>query len=282
MATLALENPAALLREAAQGLRAGTLAPYVGPGVSALAPHAAPLSPEALAEFFATKTALPKRARGNCWSAAQYIESTRFRDTVTLWLQEAFAQAVAPSSFHAWLAGLGLPLIIDAWYASEMRAALMASGREDWAEVQGITRAHIGEDQWYRFYEAAGEPCNAVRAATMKTLLYTPHGGIAPAANFLITDADYVEVLTEIDIQTPIPEEVRQRRTGMGFVFVGCPFNDQLLRTYARQIMKRSSARHYAVVDVARLTRNEARFLEEQNIAAIDMALAPALEALMA
>ncbi|MCJ2181970.1 SIR2 family protein [Novosphingobium sp. 1949] len=282
MTTATLANPQALLGDVAAGFRAGTLVPFVGPGVSALEEHGAPLSPEELADFFATKTALPKRAKGNCWSAAQYIESTRFRDTVTVWMQEAFAAGVAPSPFHHWLAQLPLPLIVDAWYASEMHAALLASGRGDWAQVQGITRAGIGEDRWFRFYDATGAACEADTAAQATTLLYTPHGGIAPAANFLITDADYVEVLTEIDIQTPIPEEVRQRRTGLGFVFLGCPFNDQLLRIYARQIMKRSSDRHYAVVDVAKLTRNEARFLEEQNIAAIDLPLGEALAALMA
>lgn len=282
MVTGMLENPLTLLDEVAKGLRAGTMVPFIGPGVSALADHAAPLSPEALADFFATKTALPRRAKGNCWSAAQYIESTRFRDTVTLWMEEAFAAQVAPGAFHQWLATLPLPLIVDVWYASEMHTALLASGRGDWAEVQGITRAHIGEDRWFRFYDAAGAPCSPAHAGAAKTLLYTPHGGIAPASNFLITDADYVEVLTEIDIQTPIPEEVRHRRTGMDFLFVGCSFNDQLLRTYARQIMKRSSARHYAVVDVASLTRNEARFLQEQNIAIIDLPLPEALEQLMA
>ncbi len=58
------------------------------------------------------------------------------------------------------------------------------------------------------------------------TILYKPHGSIAPAKNFLITDADYVEVLTEIDIQTPIPDEVKARRTGRNFLFLGCRFND--------------------------------------------------------
>lgn len=279
-----LENPQVLLDEVAAGLKAGTMVPYIGPGVSALQEQAVPMGPEALADFFATKTTLPKRAQGNPWAAAQYIESYRFRDTVTLWMQEAFAAAVPPSPFHAWIAGLPLPLIIDTWYAGEMRVAL--AGRPeaagDWAEVQGITRAGIGEDRWFRFYDAAGNAIDAETAAKAKTLLYTPHGGVAPDANFLISDADYVEVLTEIDIQTPIPEEVRHRRTGMGFVFLGCRFHDQLLRTYARQVMKRSSDRHYAVVELDALTRNERRFLEEQGIQAIDLPLAEALDHLMA
>jgi hypothetical protein len=122
---------------------------------------------------------------------------------------------------------------------------------------------------------------DADEAASATTLLYTPHGGMEPAGNFLISDADYVEVLTEIDIQTPIPEEVRRRRTGKSFLFVGCRFHDQLLRTYARQAMKRSSDRHYAVVDSADLTRNELRFLEEQGIQPIDLPLAAALDRFM-
>ncbi|WP_091148966.1 SIR2 family protein [Novosphingobium sp. CF614] len=262
------------------GLKAGMTVPYLGPGISALGRQEAPMTPEDLAAFFATKTTLPRRAQGNPWAAAQYIESYRFRDTVTLWMKEAFAAAVSPSPFHAWLAGLPAPLIVDTWYAGEMRAAL--GQRSDWAEVQGITRAGIGEDRWFRFYDAAGDSLKEGAAGAAKTLLYTPHGGIAPDANFLISDADYVEVLTEIDIQTPIPEEVRRRRTGMSFVFLGCHFHDQLLRIYARQVMKRSSDRHYAVVDLAALTRNERRFLEEQDIRIIDLPLATALERLMA
>jgi len=279
MATLLDDSPTALLAEVAAGLRCGAIVPYIGPGISEAADPVAPMTPEALAAFFATKTSLPKRARGNAWAAAQYIESYRFRDTVTAWMREAFARPVAPTAFHAWLATLPLTLIVDTWYTGEMRSAL--AGRGDWAEVQGIPRAGIGEDRWFRWYDAAGSPVDAAVAAQARTLLYTPHGGALPSADFLISDADYVEVLTEIDIQTPIPEEVRRRRTGQGFVFVGCRFHDQLLRTYARQVIKRSSTRHHAIVDAAALTRNERRFLDEQAIAIIDLPLEPALATLI-
>ena len=93
------------------------------------------------------------------------------------------------------------------------------------------------------------------------TLLYQPIGSVAPASNFIISDSDYVEILTEIDIQTPIPEAVRSIRRGKSFLFLGCRFSTQLERSFARQIMKRSSDRHFAVLPEP-LTRNEARFLE--------------------
>lgn len=278
MTTQVLIHPAEAIADVAAGLRAGKIVPYLGPGISALGSPAAPMTPEALAAFFGTKVALPARARGNAWASAQHIESYKHRNTVTALMAEAYAEPVAPSAFHRWLATLGLPLIIDSWYTGEMRQALSASS--DWAEVQGITRAGIGEDRWFRYYDATGAETDAATASAAKTLLYTPHGGILPARNFLISDADYVEVLTEIDIQTPIPDAVKDRRTDMGFLFLGCHFHDQLLRTYARQIMKRSGATHYAVVDLASLTRNELRFLDEQGIHPIDMPLAEALEQL--
>ena len=87
-----------------------------------------------------------------------------------------------------------------------------------------------------------------------------------------MSDSDYVEVLTEIDIQTPIPETVKQRRAGRNFVFLGCRFSNQLERTFARQVMKRSSDTHWAVLP-EEPTRNELRFMEEQRIGRIDMPL---------
>jgi hypothetical protein len=99
--------------------------------------------------------------------------------------------------------------------------------------------------------------------------------------NYLVSDSDYVEVLTEIDIQTPIPVAVQAHRTGRNFLFLGCRFDDQLTRCFARQIMKRSSDRHWAVLP-EEPTRMEARFLQEQNITRIAMPLAAFSEALLA
>lgn len=269
----------AILREVGAHLRQGGVIPYLGPGVAELAQPAVPMDFAALAAFFGAKVALPRRAKGNAWAAAQHIESTRHRSTVTALMSEAFASPVEPTPLHRHLAALPLPLIVDAWYDGAMRAAL--AGRGDWGEIQGITRAGIGEDRWYRFYDAAGREADRTQAKGWTTILYKPHGSSAPAKNFLISDADYVEVLTEIDIQTPIPDEVKERRTGRNFLFLGCRFNDQLLRTYARQLSKRSTDIHYATVEPDALSRNELRFLVEQGITPLALPLARAAEVLM-
>jgi hypothetical protein len=269
----------ATLAEVGARLRAGTMVPYLGPALTELSKPAIPINPEALAAFFGTKVALPRRAKGNAWTAAQHIESTKHRSTVTALMGEAFAAPVEPTVLHHHLASLDLPMIVDTWYDGAMRAAL--AQRQGWGEIQGITRAGIGEDRWYRFYDAAGTEADRSVAESWKTLLYKPHGSVVPAKNFLISDADYVEVLTEIDIQTPIPDAVKDRRTERSFVFIGCRFNDQLLRTYARQIIKRSSAVHYAIVEPDKLSKNEARFIIDQGLTPIALPLERAVEVLL-
>lgn len=260
--------PAPLL----DGLAAGRIIPYLGPGMLELIPGGSPVpsSPEGLVAMLTAKVSVPHKIRNRLTAAAQFIENFKHRKTLSGFVTYAFTPKVTPSSLHAHLAALpNLPLLVDAWYDDASQNAL--ASRPDWGQVQGLSQAeHFGT--WVGYYDAAGAPAAETDAEGWKTLLYKPIGGVKPANNFLVSDSDYVEVLTEIDIQTPIPPRVQALRTNRHFLFLGCRFNDQLQRTFARQIMKRSSDHHWAVLP-GELTRNELRFLEEQNIQRIDMSL---------
>ena len=258
--------------EITAGLAAGTMIPYLGPGMLDLIPGGSPVAakPEALAAILTAKVTVPHKIRTRLTAAAQFIENFKHRKTIVAFMAEAFLPIVSPSPLHRYFAAqTQLPLLVDAWYDNTMQSALMA--RSDWGQVQGLSQAeHFGT--WVGYYDPAGAPIEAEAAATWQTMLYKPIGGVAPAKNFIISDSDYVEVLTEIDIQTPIPQRVQEIRSGRNFLFLGCRFTDQLQRTFARQIMKRSSDKHFAVLP-GELTRNEARFLAEQNITRIDLPL---------
>jgi hypothetical protein len=252
------------------GLSAGTLAPYLGPGMLSLCEGTVPpAEPLALAAVLTAKVSVPGKIKHRLTAAAQFIENFKHRKSLVKGMDEAYAAAPAPSALHQWLAALPAPVIVDAWYDDTLRQALAA--RTDWAEVQGLSQSeHFGT--WTGWYDAAGAASPDAPAGAA-TIYYKPWGGHAPASNYLVSDSDYVEVLTEIDIQTPIPVEVQQRRASLGFVFLGCRFNDQLPRAFARQIMKRSQGPHYAVL-AEEPTRMEARFFEEQGITRIALPLA--------
>jgi hypothetical protein len=263
-------------------LLADRLVPYLGPRLAGLAGDApVPLEPEAVAAALHARAPVPGKIRTNMWSAAQFIEQRRHRKTLTAYMAAIFAPPVAPSPLHAFLAETPVSLIVDTWYDGAMRTALAAAGRTDFVEIQGVTRAGETRDIWTKSYDAAGVEVLPEAADAVRTVLYRPHGAISPAKNFLVADSDYVEVLTEIDIQTPIPQVVKQRREARNFLFVGCRFHDQMLRTWARQVAKRSGGRHLVVTDLAAATKNEAKFFVELGIEVIDLPLARAVEILV-
>jgi SIR2-like domain len=258
--------------EIADALAAGQVIPYLGPGVLGLAPGGSlvPDSAPVLVQRLTAKVSVPHKIRNNLTAAAQFIENFRHRKTLSALMTEAFRIDAPPTSLHRSLVGLGqLPVIVDAWYDDLMAKALC--GRADWGQIQGVSRAERRET-WSYYARADGTEAKSEEAAAWATILYKPIGSIAPAQNYIVSDSDYVEVLTEIDIQTPIPGVIQQRRVGRNFLFLGCRFDSQLTRSFARQIMKRSSDRHWAVMSQP-LTRNEERFVAEQNIEVLDIAL---------
>jgi hypothetical protein len=265
--------------EIGAALDTGSVVPYVGPGVLALAGDdcSLPASPEDLVGRLTAKSSVPHKIRKNLSAAAQFIENFKHRKTVKTAMTEAFRSSVPPTSLHCFLAGLpALPLVVHTWYDDLPQKAFAA--RKSWRIAQGVSQAeHFGN--WVHYFNADGSQV-PVTAAALETLLYQPLGSVSPAENFLVSDSDYVEVLTEIDIQTPIPEVVQKLRTGRHFLFLGCRFATQLDRLFARQIMKRSSGKHWAVLP-EEPTKNEARFLAEQQIERIDLPLRDFVDALV-
>jgi hypothetical protein len=268
-----------LIQTIARSLDSGSVIPYLGPDMLGLcADVQVPATPLALAESMTAKVSVPHKIRKRLTQAAQFIENFKHRKSVVHLMNEAFAATPTPSALQLALAASQAQLWVDTWYDDSFAEALKATPG-DWSQVQGLSQSeHFGD--WTGAYAADGSllpdhPTNAER------LLYKPMGSHGPAGNYLVSDSDYVEVLTEIDIQTPIPAAVQAHRTGRSFLFLGCRFDDQLTRCFARQIMKRSSERHWAVLP-EEPTRMEARFLQEQNITRIAMPLAQFSEGLLA
>jgi hypothetical protein len=260
------------------GLESGRLIPYLGPAaLEADGAARIPTTDEGLVLRLGAGQPVPARIRRNLAAVAQYIENFRHRKSLRARMLEVFDAPTPPTALHRHVARLDLPLIVDAWYDDALLTALRERGGA-WGQVQGVSRAEH-RDAWFARFHGDGASASEEEAGAWLTLVYKPIGCVRPAGNFLVSDSDYVEVLTEIDIQTPIPPEVKRLRETRGFLFLGCRFATQLERSYARQITKRSAGPHYAVIDSA-LTRNEARFIEEQGIRRVAMPLAAFAEGL--
>jgi len=268
------------ISEILSGLEAGQIVPYLGPGIwaEAATPPAHPSDHLQLVAKLTERVTVSHKLRKNLTGAAQYIENFKHRKTLVGLMNTAFAGKAKPDELHEFIATLhNLPLVVDAWYDDAMQQALVKN--PSWGQVQSVSQAeHLGE--WARYYTAQGELTDANAAKKWQTLLYRPLGSSNPAQNYIVSDSDYVEILTEIDIQTPIPKAVQLRRTGKNFLFLGCRFAYQLDRIFARQITKRSSDKHWAIIE-GELTKNEKQFMEELNITHMDIPLNILIEHVM-
>ena len=264
----------AAISSISESMSEGNAIPYLGPGVLSLGQtgHQLPGSHSALVGHLISKSSVPHKIRTNLTATAQFIENFKHRTTVTNAMTEAFNMEAQPTALHTLFMNMPfLPLVVHAWYDDLPQKAMRS--RTGWGMAQGVSQAeHYGN--WVNYFDADGTHAGVESSGhdSWETLLYQPLGSVWPARNFLVSDSDFVEVLTEIDIQTPIPQSVQELRKGRSFLFLGCRFSTQMERMFARQIMKRSSEKHWAVLP-EEPTRNEAHFLEQFNIERIAMPL---------
>jgi hypothetical protein len=254
--------------EIARRWRDGSLVVYLGPDLFDDPPEF-PENESDLAARLCERVAVPGRLRGKLNECAQYIESFKHRKTLTSLMGELFLKKSREAPVHRLLSEFPLPLVVDAWFSPLSSELLVKPGD---VQISAVSRAEY-RDKWFRTDRRSEDGWSAIDSAgPSDRVLYRPFGTMIPNVEVLVSDADFVEVLTEIDIQTPIPEWIRKHRTGRHFLFLGCHFDNQTTRMFARQIMKRSSDRHFAVRE-GPVSPKEGRFYEQEGIQVIPSAL---------
>lgn len=281
--SLITADPAEAVKAIAAGFRAQTVVPYLGPGAfDLLAASPIPRNSAELVVALNAKVAAPGRIRSSLTAVAQYIETRKHRKTLEKLLNDIFRQEVPATPAHQFLASLPAlpPLIVDVWYDDVLEKLLAEKAAGAWGQIQGISHPQ-SNGEWVKYYGPDGSVLDAGAAEGWKTVLYKPCGSVSPAGHYLISDSDFVEILTEIDIQTPIPPVVKDRRAARNFLYMGCRFDAEIQRTFGRQISKRSADRHWAIF-AEEPSKNEAKFMEKHGIVHVPLSLADALDALKA
>jgi hypothetical protein len=248
-------------------LMEGSLVPYLGPGLHRNPPF--PASPRALAEWLAARVPVPEAARGAAWPTAAHVEAHHDRRTLSKLLREAFAARAEAEPLHLLLAGLpALPLVVSAWYdlgvLEVLRDAALAGGR-----TLAVALGRSGQERpgtvpaWL-----TGDGLSLPEQAD--TILFQPLGLPLPPASFVVSEADFAGFLGAAWSAAPVPWEVRQRRDGSGFLFVGCRFGELSERLAARALLDGAPGPHFAVLPEP-ATPQEGHFLAAEGITAVDL-----------
>jgi hypothetical protein len=170
--------------------------------------------------------------------AAMNIELKRGRSAVNRFLLETYDDPHwSPSPLHEWLAGLNLPYLIDLnrdtglqkCYATRPHTLVVGVARISGTAFRFKLYSHDGTRYGPSCEESAIDPDAPV--------LFKPCGTPWPEPNWLASDADFVDYLTELMGGFGMPAFLKKRREGLRYMVGGLRLNRDTQRMLLSDII---------------------------------------------
>ncbi len=157
--------------------------------------------------------------------AAMNIELKRGRSSVSRFLDRTYRDTVwSTSALHTWLAAQNLPYIIDSNRDLQLQTAY--AGRPH-TLIVGLARIG-GTDYRFKLYQSDGVAYRKIDQEQVDVslpVLFKPLGTSLPESNYIASDADFVDYVTELMGGFGIPAFVKRMRQGKRYLLLGLPLN---------------------------------------------------------
>ncbi|HZX31083.1 MAG TPA: SIR2 family protein, partial [Rhodocyclaceae bacterium] len=155
--------------------------------------------------------------------AAMNVELKRGRSAVTRFLNQTYGDtAWTRGAVHEWIKALRPPYVIDINRDTQLQDSYADAPHN---LVVGVARIG-GTDYRYKLYfwdGAAYTPAEDIDPS--RPILFKPMGTPRPAANYIASDADYVDFITELMGGFAVPPEVKEVRQGKRYLCLGLRLN---------------------------------------------------------
>ena len=254
------------------GLKDGSIVPYLGAGVLADVTNVAtgePIPADSDSLIIAMNGGKPMAPKlmYEFARAAMNIELKRGRTTVTKFLTRTYGEtAWTRGAVHNWLKEISPHYVIDVNRDTQLQ--------DSYADVPhnlivGIARIG-GTDFRYKLYfwdGVAYQKSAAINPAL--PILFKPMGTPKPEANYIASDADYVDFITELMGGFSIPPEVKELRKGKQYLFMGLRLNRDTERmVMSDMIYSAAEPAGWALIQTP--TDKERRFCKKQGLELIE------------
>jgi hypothetical protein len=256
------------------GLKNGCVIPYLGVGALKGSTHAAtgipipagsdqlilainrgkPMAPKLMYEF-------PR--------AAMHIELKSGRSAVNRALTTIYddPEWSTPALYH-WLSNLDLPYLID--INRDTLLQRLYAQRPHYL-IEGISRIG-GTDYRFRIYRYQGGKYLEISQEELSVgipILFKPMGTPWPAHNYIASDADYVDYITELMGGFAIPNYLKAYRKEKQYLFLGLRLNRDTERMVMTEITRFGDATlGWALIEEP--TAKERRFCDKMGITIIE------------
>jgi len=254
------------------GLKDGSIVPYLGPGVLAdvrnVATGAAmPADSNSLIYAMNDGKPMAPKLMYEFPRAAMNVELKRGRSAVNKFLTRTYGEtAWTRAAFHDWLKGFCPHYVIDINRDTQLQ--------DSYADVPhnlivGIARLG-GTDFRYKLYLWDGQAYQKSAAINPGIpILFKPMGTPKPEANYIASDADYVDFITELMGGFSIPPEVKALRKGKQYLLMGLRLNRDTERMVMADIIY-SAAEPAGWVFISEPTDKEKRYCKKIGLEIID------------
>lgn len=257
-----------------QALDAGTLVPYLGPGalagvINPATGQAMPADSHSLILAMNNGQPMAPKLMYEFPRAAMNVELKRGRSTLTKFLDRTYRDtAWSTSVLHTWLAGRNLPYVVDANRDTFLQQAY---AQRPHVLIQGVARM-VGNAYRFVLFQHDGAAYKAVDTETVDAslpVLFKPVGTPLPVPNYVASDADYVDYITELMGGFAIPPFLKRRRQGLRYLLLGLRLNRDTERMLLADIIHGADQpAGWALIPQA--TDKEKRFLDKLGLEWID------------
>lgn len=254
------------------GLRDGSIVPYLGPGVLADVRDAAtgaPIPADSDSLIIAMNGGKPMAPKlmYEFPRAAMNVELKRGRSAVTRFLNKTYGDTQwTRAAVHEWLKTMAPAYVIDINRDTQLQTSYAGVPH---TLIVGIARI-AGTAFRYKIFSWDGSSYRRVeQIAPGQPILFKPMGTPLPEGDYIASDADYVDFITELMGGFSIPPEVKELRKGKQYLLMGMRLNRDTERMVMADMIY-SAAQPAGWVFIAEPTAKEQRYCKKIGLEIID------------
>ncbi len=223
-----MPNPA--FSEIIEGLRNNTVVPYLGPGVlfdvkSKLNGMPIPADSDSLILAMNGGKPMAPKLMYEFPRAAMNQELKRGRNFVSQFLDKTYRDSKwTKAAFYTWLGTLKPNYVIDINRDTQLQDAYADVNH---TLIVGLARI-TGTDFRFKIYQYDGQNYTEISQEQYNSalpILFKPMGTPRPESNYIASDADYVDYITELMGGFGIPAFLKEYRKGKKYLLIGLPLN---------------------------------------------------------
>jgi len=247
------------------GRNDGSVVPYLGPGALAgvtdpVSGQTIPADSDSLILAMNNGQPMAPKLMYEFPRAAMNVELKRGRGALTKFLDRTYRDTTwGPSPLHDWLAGLKPGYLVD---TNRDTLLQMAYATTPHTLIVGVARISAAAYRFklFQYDGAAYRPIDPEAVDIRLPVLFKPLGTPLPESNYIASDADFVDYITELMGGFAIPPFLKRMRQGKKYLMMGVRLTRDTERMVLSDIVFGASG-GWALIPNA--TDKEKRFLDK-------------------